>query len=140
MYHCPARRESRSAPQPVAWEQWQHLVGVADVGLRSDGTLIAMADARLYQISPSSGAITTFALPVGSNPQGIASGPFGLLYFAEPGRNLIGSITTNISACFQIGSDDRRSVIPLLFTTESSPPQQQRAGVVKTPARNLNRM
>jgi hypothetical protein len=36
----------------------------------------------------------TFALPAGSNPQGISSGPFGQLYFAEPGLNQIGSITT----------------------------------------------
>src|SRR5207249_5841485 len=40
------------------------------------------------------GAISTFALPVGSNPQGITSGPFGMLYFAESGRDRIGSITT----------------------------------------------
>src|SRR5207248_521610 len=52
---------SSALAQPSGWEQWQHLVGVADIGMRSDGTLVAMANARLYQISTSTGAITPYA-------------------------------------------------------------------------------
>jgi hypothetical protein len=57
---CVVATSSASA-QSAGWEQWQHLVGVADVGVRSDGSLMAMANARLYQISPSTGAITPYA-------------------------------------------------------------------------------
>jgi hypothetical protein len=47
--------------EPANWEQWQHLVGVVDVGgPRSDGNLVVMANGRLWLVSPS-GSMTPFA-------------------------------------------------------------------------------
>jgi hypothetical protein len=54
-----------SAAQPVtadqpAWEQWQHVVGIVDVGVRADGSLVAMVNGRLFLVS-SAGGLTPFA-------------------------------------------------------------------------------
>src|SRR4051812_49299690 len=44
---------SLAQAQPAtAWQAWQHLAGVADVGVRSDGSLVVLANARLYLVSP----------------------------------------------------------------------------------------
>jgi hypothetical protein len=51
---------STPAAAETAWEQWQHLPGVVDVGARADGGLVAMAAGRLYMISRT-GGITPFA-------------------------------------------------------------------------------
>jgi hypothetical protein len=44
----------------AAWEQWQHLPGIVDVGARGDGSLVVMAAGRLYQVTRS-GAASPFA-------------------------------------------------------------------------------
>jgi hypothetical protein len=44
----------------AAWEQWLHLTGVADVGARSDGSLVAMAAGHFFVVSQS-GVVTSFA-------------------------------------------------------------------------------
>src|ERR1700716_2702829 len=44
----------------TAWEQWLHLPGVADVGARSDGSLVAMAGGHLFVISRA-GGVTPFS-------------------------------------------------------------------------------
>jgi hypothetical protein len=49
-----------AAAQPTAWEQWLHLTGVADVGVRSDGSLVAMAAGHLFIVSRS-GTVTSFS-------------------------------------------------------------------------------
>src|SRR5579859_622191 len=37
-----------AAADQAAWEQWQHIVGVVDVGARADGSLVVMANGHLY--------------------------------------------------------------------------------------------
>jgi hypothetical protein len=49
-----------ASAQQTAWEQWQRLPGVVDVGVRSDGSLVAMAAGHLYLVS-ASGAVAPFA-------------------------------------------------------------------------------
>jgi hypothetical protein len=51
---------SPASADQAAWEQWQHLVGVVDVGARGDGSLVVMANGRLYQVSRT-GATQPFA-------------------------------------------------------------------------------
>jgi hypothetical protein len=48
-------------PPQVAWEKWQHQVGIVDVGARSDGTLVAMIAGHLFTISPQTGAASPFS-------------------------------------------------------------------------------
>jgi hypothetical protein len=50
-----------SAQSQPAWEQWQHLVGIVDLGARDDGTLVAMVNGRLVTVAPDSGVATPFA-------------------------------------------------------------------------------
>jgi hypothetical protein len=68
------------ADQP-AWEQWQHVPGVVDVGARADGTLVLMAAGRLYLLS-ASGAMSPFA----AGPDGFSADPNAEPYFvvAQP--------------------------------------------------------
>ena len=56
---APAAAQQQQ-PQ-VAWEQWQHQVGVVDVGARSDGTLVAMIAGHLFQVASTTGAATPFS-------------------------------------------------------------------------------
>jgi hypothetical protein len=56
---------SPAGAQPVAWEQWQHLTGVVDVGARSDGSLVAMAAGHLFVVSRSGGVA-----PFSTGPDG----------------------------------------------------------------------
>jgi hypothetical protein len=65
------------AQQSVAWEQWQHQVGVVDVATRPDGTLMAMIAGQLFTISPSTSAAAPFAQ--GSN--GFSADPNAEPYF-----------------------------------------------------------
>ena len=67
---------SGSAQAP-AWEQWQHQVGIVDIGVRSDGTLVAMAAGRLFLISPASSTITPFS----AGPDGFSADPNAEPYF-----------------------------------------------------------
>ena len=50
-----------AAQSQVAWEQWQHEVGIVDVAARSDGTLVAMIAGRLFLIPAVGGSATPFA-------------------------------------------------------------------------------
>jgi hypothetical protein len=49
-----------AADQP-AWEQWQHVVGIVDVGARTDGSLVAMVNGRLFLLVSATGGMTPFA-------------------------------------------------------------------------------
>jgi hypothetical protein len=51
---------SLAAAEQTAWEQWLHLSGIADVGARSDGSLVAMAAGQLFLVSRS-GMVTSFS-------------------------------------------------------------------------------
>jgi len=51
---------SPASAQQTAWEQWLHLAGIADVGARSDGGLVAMAAGHLFLVSRS-GTVTSFS-------------------------------------------------------------------------------
>ena len=48
------------AAEQTAWEQWLHLTGVADVGARSDGSLVAMAAGHFFVVSRG-GVVTSFS-------------------------------------------------------------------------------
>jgi hypothetical protein len=50
-----------AAQTQPAWEQWQHLTGIVDVGARADGTLLAMVAGHLLTVAPSTGVATPFA-------------------------------------------------------------------------------
>ena len=63
--------------QQVAWEQWQHQVGIVEMGARSDGSLVAMIAGHLFTISSASGAATPFAI----GPDGFAADPNAEPYF-----------------------------------------------------------
>src|SRR5262245_49110075 len=66
----------------AAWEQWQHQVGIVDLGTRADGTLVAMAAGHLFLVQPSSGAATPFS----TGPNGFSADPNAEPYFvvAQP--------------------------------------------------------
>jgi hypothetical protein len=57
-----------NAQSPAAWEQWQHEVGIVELGTRPDGTLAAMVAGRLFTVSPSTGAATPFASAFSADP------------------------------------------------------------------------
>ncbi|MBV9599455.1 MAG: hypothetical protein JOZ87_21665 [Chloroflexi bacterium] len=57
---CLAVAPASAQPRP-AWEQWQHQVGIVDVGARRDGTLVSMVAGHLVTIAPDTGAATPFA-------------------------------------------------------------------------------
>ncbi|HLZ26102.1 MAG TPA: hypothetical protein VKV73_02165 [Chloroflexota bacterium] len=46
-----------ASAQQAAWQQWQHLPGVVDVGARADGSLVVMAAGHLYQVARSGTAV-----------------------------------------------------------------------------------
>jgi hypothetical protein len=53
---------AQTGSQPsAAWEQWQHQVGVVDLGTRRDGSLLTMIAGRFFVVSPTGGAATPFA-------------------------------------------------------------------------------
>jgi hypothetical protein len=73
---------SAVAAQPVAWEQWQHQVGIVEMGARSDGTLVAMVAGQLFLLSSSTGAATPFS----TGGDGFSADPNAEPYFvvAQP--------------------------------------------------------
>jgi hypothetical protein len=56
------------AQSQVAWQQWQHQVGIVDVGVRADGSLMTMIAGRLFVVSPTSGTATPFAPSFSADP------------------------------------------------------------------------
>jgi hypothetical protein len=56
------------AQAPIAWEQWQHQVGIVDMGVRGDGSLVAMVAGHLFLVSPNTGAATSFAPGFSADP------------------------------------------------------------------------
>jgi hypothetical protein len=66
-----------AAQTETAWQQWQHLVGIVDVGARDDGTLLAMVAGHLFTVAPDSGAATPFA----DGPGGFSADPNVESYF-----------------------------------------------------------
>ena len=66
-----------AAQTQTAWEQWQHLVGIVDVGARDDGTLVAMVAGHLFTVAPDTGAATPFA----DGPGGFSADPSVESYF-----------------------------------------------------------
>jgi hypothetical protein len=59
---------THAAADQAAWEQWQHLTGIVDVGARGDGSLVVMANGRLYQVSRSGAT-----LPFSNGPDGFSA-------------------------------------------------------------------
>jgi hypothetical protein len=66
-----------TAQSQAAWEQWQHQVGIVDMAVRGDGTLVAMIAGHLFLISPASGAASPFA----NGPDGFSADPTAEPYF-----------------------------------------------------------
>jgi hypothetical protein len=66
-----------AAQTPTAWEQWQHLVGIVDVGARGDGRLVAMVAGHLFTVAPETGSATPFA----TGPGGFSADPSVESYF-----------------------------------------------------------
>jgi hypothetical protein len=52
---------SASAQSSAAWEQWQHQVGIVDVGVRDDGTLVTMVNGHFLTVDPATGVAARFA-------------------------------------------------------------------------------
>jgi hypothetical protein len=63
--------------QQIAWEQWQHQVGIVEMGARSDGSLVAMVAGRLFLVSAATGATTPFA----AGADGFSADPNAEPYF-----------------------------------------------------------
>src|SRR5205823_8985703 len=61
----------------VAWQQWQHQVGIVDVGARTDGSLVAMIAGHLFTVSPATGA----AMPFAQGSGGVSADPHAEPYF-----------------------------------------------------------
>src|SRR5438309_1946981 len=76
------------ASTPATWQAWQHLPGVFDLaGPRADGTVVAAAAGRLYQIAPD-GRISPFA----DGPQGYRGSDGPEAYIAlSPGLQVSGA-------------------------------------------------
>ena len=74
-----SQRPPNAAAQQVAWEQWQHQVGVVDLGVRGDRSLMAMVAGRLFQIAAA-------ATPFSTGPDGFSADPGAEPYFvvAQP--------------------------------------------------------
>jgi hypothetical protein len=49
-----------ASAEQAAWEQWQHAPGITDVGVRADGSLVAMAAGRLSTVGRD-GLLSPFA-------------------------------------------------------------------------------
>jgi hypothetical protein len=66
-----------AAQSQIAWEQWQHEVGIVDLGLRSDGSLRAVLAGHLFRIPAAGGA----AVPFANGPDGFSADPGAEPYF-----------------------------------------------------------
>jgi hypothetical protein len=62
--------------QQLAWEQWQHVPGIVDMGARGDGSLVAMAAGRLFLVG-ADGTATPFA----AGADGFSGSPDAEPYF-----------------------------------------------------------
>ena len=60
----------------AAWEEWQHVPGIVDVGARADGSLLVMAAGRLYLVTNTGGTI-----PFAAGPDGFKGDPNAESYF-----------------------------------------------------------
>jgi hypothetical protein len=60
-----------------AWEQWQHQVGIVDVGVRGNGTLVAMVAGHLVTFAPE----TDTAAPFANGQGGFNADPNAESYF-----------------------------------------------------------
>jgi hypothetical protein len=78
-----------SAQSQPAWEQWQHMVGIVDLGARDDGTLVAMVNGHLLTVAPDSGVATPFANGAG----GFSADPTVESYFVVLTNQLPGNAT-----------------------------------------------
>jgi len=79
-----------AAAQQPAWEQWQRLPGVVDVGARGDGSLVVMAAGHLLAVSHG-GAASPFA----AGPDGyVAGSPDAESYFV-----IVPAFPGDASAC-----------------------------------------
>jgi len=96
-----------AAPQPpiahgqiasggAAWEQWQHLPGVVDVGARSDGSLVVMAAGHLWSVSRDGAA-----RPLAAGPDGYTAGSTD----AESYFVIVPALTVDAAAC-SFNADD----------------------------------
>ncbi len=72
---CTGLATSATADQ-AAWEQWQHLTGVVDVGARADGSLVVMANGHLLQVSGGGAAVAYSNGPDGFNASADAESYF----------------------------------------------------------------
>jgi hypothetical protein len=66
-----------AAQSQPAWEQWQHQVGIVDVGVRADGTLVAMIAGHLFLVPASGGP----AMPFANGADGFSADPGAEPYF-----------------------------------------------------------
>jgi hypothetical protein len=66
-----------AAQSQAAWEQWQHEVGIVDVGVHADGALVAMIAGHLFLIPATGGSATPFA----NGPDGFSADPGAEPYF-----------------------------------------------------------
>lgn len=73
---CLLAVPAAAQPDP-AWEQWQHQVGVVDVGVRGDGTLLTMVNGHLMTVDAATGAAAPFA----TGPNGFSADPAAEAYF-----------------------------------------------------------
>ncbi|MCA1645174.1 MAG: hypothetical protein LC797_06790 [Chloroflexi bacterium] len=79
-----------AAAEQAAWQQWQHLSGVVDVGARPDGSLVVMAAGHLFSVSHD-GASSPFA----AGPDGyVAGSPDAESYFV-----VVPALTVDAAAC-----------------------------------------
>jgi hypothetical protein len=79
------------AQAPPTWDQWQHEVGIVDVGLRSDGALVAMVAGQLMTVTPSTGATVPFAGGQG----GFSADPSVEAYFVVAADQPVENTTCN---------------------------------------------
>jgi hypothetical protein len=73
-----------SAQPAPAWEQWQHQIGIVDVGARGDGTLVIMANGQLWTVTPATGAAQRFAV----GQAGFSADPSAESYFVVVDQDL----------------------------------------------------
>jgi hypothetical protein len=91
----PGDESSAAQTGRPAWEPWQRLEGVVDVGVRADGNLVAMANGLLFLVSPD-GVISPFARGADGY-----SGPAG----AEPYFVVAPLLPTQSAACGFVPDD-----------------------------------
>jgi hypothetical protein len=86
-----AERQQQPA---LAWEQWQHQVGIVDLGTRADGNLVAMIAGHLFLVQPPSGAATPFS----TGPGGFSADPNAEPYFVVAQSQAVDNTTCSWNA------------------------------------------